>query len=228
VALYLVKQNTTSDAQDLNQLVELLNGTDTSTVMTVANRVSAQMTGATAASAYAGGVTTGSGPPSGAWSTGDVLVDSAGLLWVNTASGWYPVGRGGYTARVHQRWIYQSLNRERGTLILLDTVDFDPRGMWSKSRRGFVVPRTGRWRVKGRIGISGPSSGAYARAAPLIYINGLELLRGDDAFIPTDDGGLSAEGVMALNTGDLVQLWSFLSFGGASTTEAHMSLTWEG
>jgi hypothetical protein len=228
VALYSVETNTTSHAQDCDQLVELLNGTDTSTVMTVANRITAQLSGAAAPSAYAGGVTTSSSPPTGTWAAGDVLVDSLGMLWVYTGSTWYRAGRGGYTARVHQKWIYQSLNRERGTLILLDTVDFDPRGMWNPAKRGFVIPRTGRWRVKGRIGISGPSSGTYARAAPLIYINGLELLRGDDAFIPTDDGGLSAEGVLSLNAGAIVQLWSFLSFGGASTTEAHMSLTWEG
>src|SRR5260221_314847 len=86
MALYTVSAGNVALAADLNQLVNLLNGTTTDTQVTVANRIRAQLTGATAASGYVGGNASGA-PTSGTFATGDEVINQDGSIWVCTAGG---------------------------------------------------------------------------------------------------------------------------------------------
>lgn len=56
MALTLISEGATSNATDLNQVVNLLNGTTTNTQVTVNGPIAAQMTGTTAAMRYVGGI----------------------------------------------------------------------------------------------------------------------------------------------------------------------------
>lgn len=86
MALYTVTTGNTALAADLNQVVNLLNGTDTATALTISNRIRAQFTGATAASGYVGGTASGA-PSTGTFATGDFAIDQTGFVWVCTAPG---------------------------------------------------------------------------------------------------------------------------------------------
>lgn len=95
MALYTVVSGNVALAADLNQVVNLLNGTDTATQLTVSNRIRAQLTGATAASGYVGGTASGA-PSSGTFALGDFVIDQTGQVWVCTTAGtpgtWTKVG----------------------------------------------------------------------------------------------------------------------------------------
>jgi hypothetical protein len=86
MALYTVTTGNTALAADLNQVVNLLNGTDTGTQLTISNRIRAQFTGATAASGYVGGTTTGA-PTTGTFAVGDFVVTQDGVVWICTTAG---------------------------------------------------------------------------------------------------------------------------------------------
>lgn len=86
MALYTVTTGNTALAADLNQVVNLLNGSDTATQLTVSNRIRAQLVGATAASGYVGGTTTGA-PTSGTFALGDFIVTQDGVVWICTTAG---------------------------------------------------------------------------------------------------------------------------------------------
>lgn len=95
MALYTVTTGNTALAADLNQVVNLLNGSDTATQVTISNRIRAQLTGATAASGYVGG-TTSLAPTTGAFVVGDFVVTQDAAVWVCTIAGspgtWVRVG----------------------------------------------------------------------------------------------------------------------------------------
>jgi hypothetical protein len=67
VALTPTVEGATSAATDLNQIVNLLNGTDTATQMTVNGPISAQLTGATAPMRYVGGLAAPGPTHTGNW-----------------------------------------------------------------------------------------------------------------------------------------------------------------
>jgi hypothetical protein len=101
VALYNVVTGNTALAADLNQLVNLLNGTTPDTQVTVSNRIRAQMSGASVASGYVGG-SNGAPADNGKWVAGDFVSDPAGKIWVCTAGSspgpatWSNAGAGGF------------------------------------------------------------------------------------------------------------------------------------
>lgn len=109
MALYTVQTTYSPFAQDLNQAIMLLSGTSgpMNGGITIANRIRAQITGATATSGLVGmsaspTATTGGPPTSGTWVAGDLMVDPVLLcLWVCTTGGtpgtWFRIG-GGATA----------------------------------------------------------------------------------------------------------------------------------
>lgn len=86
MALYTVTTGNAALAADLNQIVNLLNGSDAATQVTISNRIRAQLSGATTASGYVGGTASGA-PSTGAFLTGDFAVDQTGFIWVCTAGG---------------------------------------------------------------------------------------------------------------------------------------------
>jgi hypothetical protein len=89
MALYTVNTGQTTAAADLNQVISLLSGTSSpvGSLMTVSNRVRAQLTGATATSGLVG--STVNGPPtSGTFALGDLALDTGyDCLWVCTTAG---------------------------------------------------------------------------------------------------------------------------------------------
>lgn len=109
MALYTVQNTYPPAAQDLNQAIMLLSGTSGPMQggITIANRIRAQLTGATAATGLVGmsaaiGSATGGPPTSGTWAVGDLMTDPVLLcLWVCVSAGtpgtWYRIG-GGNTA----------------------------------------------------------------------------------------------------------------------------------
>lgn len=86
MTLYTVTSGGAVNALDINQYDQLLTGTMTDQQVTVANRIAAQLTGATAASGYVGGTTSGA-PTSGTFAVGDMVIDQTGPLWVCTTAG---------------------------------------------------------------------------------------------------------------------------------------------
>jgi hypothetical protein len=109
MALYTVQTTYPPAAQDLNQAITLLSGATGPMQggITIANRIRAQITGATAASGLVGmtaaiGSTTGGPPTSGTWATGDLMTDPVMVcIWICVSGGtpgtWYRIG-GGNTA----------------------------------------------------------------------------------------------------------------------------------
>jgi len=92
MALYTVNAGNVALAADLNQIVNLLNGTTSGVDVVVGSRIQAQLTGATAQSGYIGGSSSGA-PTSGTGRTGDMVIDyGTPAIWVKTAGGWATAG----------------------------------------------------------------------------------------------------------------------------------------
>lgn len=86
MALYTVVTGNTALAADLNQVVNLLNGSTTGTDVVIGSRIRAQMTGATTATGYVGG--NSGAPTSGTFQVGDFIADSANAtFWICTTAG---------------------------------------------------------------------------------------------------------------------------------------------
>lgn len=226
MALYAVTKNNPSAAQDLNQVVNLLTGTTTNTQVTVANRVTAQMTGATAASAYAGGY---AGPPygSGTFAAGDLSVDNYyNLLWTcYTPTGgslpqgaWQSSGAGGMVARWYQSNPQTLSAGGTVNLISLDTESFDVSVLWNTLFYGYVIPITGQWAFAGAVHRLNGSSGTYRFTAVLLH-NGVEASRGDDGEVSGIYGGSEVQDVLLCSQGDVVQLGLLTNGSPAGTTD---------
>lgn len=86
MALYTVSTGGVIAAADLNQYYNLFTGTTTDQQVTVANRVRAQLTGATTASGYVGGTASGA-PSSGTFAVGDMVITQNGPIYVCTTAG---------------------------------------------------------------------------------------------------------------------------------------------
>lgn len=217
MALYTITKGATSSTTDLNQLVNLLNGTTTDTQVTVANRITAQFTGATAASGYVGGAPLSS---STTYATGDFITDPAdGLIWACYSGGvalgkWASAGTGAWCARWHQA-SSQSLNVASHTLITLDTQDFDTQGLWSSANNGYVSPFAGAYRVVGRVS-AGSNTTGY-RIVSTIYVNGVEAVPGHDGQTGSSYyGGGPVIADLYLQLGDLVQLYAYTDSAASS------------
>jgi hypothetical protein len=228
MGLYTVATGQSILAQDLNQVVNLLTGSGTSTQVTVSNRIQAQLAGATAPSGYVGGVA-GAAPASGSFFYGDMVVDgTGGCMWVCEASGspgtWKRVGTAGFVARWH-RAAAQSLAASVSTLVQMDTQDYDVNTMWSPGLHGFVVPfGGGTWRISGRCSGSWSTS---PRVFTSIFVNGAEASRGYDGQVAATVGGGGVSDLLQLNSGDLVQLGFWSAVAGATETggiEVYLSI----
>lgn len=184
MALTLITEGATSAANDLNQIVNLLNGTDTATQMTVNGPIAAQMPGMAAPLRYVGGVQARppapfsiaylqTDPPQltpfDADTTGSTYYQNGDLSWASAGgpltiyagNGFTslanPIGVGGYACRVHQAGA-QSITTSGNNWVTGDTVDFDPRGMFQPSfltGSAITIPFNGVWAVAGAIHSSG-------------------------------------------------------------------------
>lgn len=229
MALYTVATGQTVLAQDVNQVVNLLTGNDATTQLTVANRIQAQLTGATVASGYVGGAA-GAAPTSGTFAQGDYVIDGTGAcLWVCTAAGtpgtWKRVGTGGYVARRHQSATTQTINNGFTNPLNLDVQDYDPRSMWNGTSKGFVIPFSGAtWRISGRV--SGSWTPSSVRIATMIYVNGTEVSRGFDGQTINQFGGGCVSDLLQLNNGDLVTLACYSNTAGSTENQGPGARVW--
>jgi hypothetical protein len=220
VALYTVATGQSILAQDINQIINVLTGSDTATQVTVSNRIQAQLAGATTASGYVGGVA-GAAPTTGTFLQGDMVIDgTSGCAWVCQVAGspgsWKRVGTSGYVARWHRN-ASQTLTVSTSNLIQMDGSDYDPHGMWNASTHGYVIPFGGAtWRITGRCSGQWSSS---PRAYTSIFVNGSEASRGWDGQTSNSYGGGSVSDLLRLNSGDLVQLAFWVGATGATETE---------
>jgi hypothetical protein len=225
MSLYTVTKNHASAAQDLDQVVNLLTGVTTSVPVTVSNRISASLSGATTASALVGG-TTGAPYGSGTFAVGDLAIDSYyNVLWAcyGASSGTYPqgtwqsMGTGGIVARWHQA-NQQTLSTSSFTPIYMDTADYDPLGMYSTSVAGYVLPITGQWAFSGAVHRRAGSTGN--RMIVTIYHNGSEAARGFDGTGASFYGGGDVSAELNCAQGDVVQILSYQQGSSAGTTDA--------
>lgn len=162
MALYKVASTSPPAAADLNQIIALLNGTSGPFAggVTVANRVRAQISGATATSGLVGmsalsGAATGGPPTTGTWALGDVMVDPVLLcLWVCVTAGtpgtWYRVGSssaaGGLLTQTTGQGFSTRTGRTGFDIVLFDaTGGLGPLGMpgSSTSAAGIIMPYAG-------------------------------------------------------------------------------------
>ncbi|MFF4403579.1 hypothetical protein [Streptomyces sp. NPDC001404] len=96
MALYGVSQGGIVNAGDITQVVNLLNGTDTSTQVTVANRIASATNGVSSGGFVGTTAATGGAPTSTtglAYASGDFSSDGSAKpgLWVNGGGTFYPI-----------------------------------------------------------------------------------------------------------------------------------------
>lgn len=196
-------------APDINQLVNLLNGTTASIPVQVNNRIQAALTGATAQSGYVGATASGS-PVSGTFLAGDFVEDQTGLWWICTAGGspgtWVRVGNGNYIARAHQAATQNFTGSNSLFNVLTDTMDFDPRTMWSAGNNGFIIPFSGaRWRIIAGQHITTSTAGRF-------YVSiqqkrsgvTTEISRGYDGPTAANNAGGVVSDIQQFTSGDLI------------------------
>ena len=174
MALTAVSEGGTSNPNDLNQVVNLLNGTTTNTQVTLRGGFSSSLAGQSAR--FIGGSTAvvyptfDSGTPAEPSDSsyhlqqGDLSVLPGGPFIIGSGgtgtfltgvspgvppTRWYPSGNGGYAARMHLAGTVNVTGANQ--YITMDTVDFDPRGM--------VKPFAG---PGGGLAITVPQDGAFA------------------------------------------------------------------
>lgn len=88
MALYTVNPTAVVSSADVNQIVNLLNGTTSGTQITNSARIRAQASGATSGGGGYAGQTAGAAPVAGTFVTGDFVSDGVlGTTWVCTAGG---------------------------------------------------------------------------------------------------------------------------------------------
>lgn len=229
MALYTVSTGQTVLAQDVNQVINVLTGTDTATQVVVGNRIRAQMAGATGASGYVGGTTSGA-PTSGTFAAGDLVIDQQGCFWVCTTGGtpgtFKRIGPAGYTARVHQA-SSGSFPVSGGANPLfyvptLDTTDYDPHSMWSGANNRLTAPFTATYLISGRVSVS---VGSATRVAVVLLRNGTlqanEISRGFDGVTGSAGfGGGPIQDLYQLTAGDTIKLGLYVETAGSTETSS--------
>lgn len=196
---------------DVNQVINLLNGSTTGVPVLVSNRIQAALTGSAALSGYVGGTVSGS-PTSGSHFVGDWSVDQSGCLFICTAAGspgtWQRVGINGYLGRAYQNAPQSITGSSSLQLVTTNTADFDPKSMWTGASNGFTIPFSGaRWRVIAGQHISlGASNGRIYTAITRTRAGvTTEISRGYDGPTVSGNGGGVVSDVQAFNSGDIVK-----------------------
>lgn len=222
MALYLVASNAPPAAADLNQVINLLSGGTgpAGSSVTVANRIRAQLTGATATSGLVGmtvaSTATSGGPPTtGTFALGDMAVDPFLLcLWICTTAGspgtWRRVGgantAGGLTVDFNAAQnFFQRTGRTGFDVVVLDTTAdlFQPFQSESTATSSLTVQYAGTYAFFGFVGMSGTTSGVDSGV--MILKNGAVYQFGSQ-FLSYGSPGLSVMAVIRCVVGDVIQL----------------------
>lgn len=230
MALYTVTTSNSLAALDLNQLYNLLNGIDTSTAVTINNRIQAFTPGASFPAGYVGG--TGGGPPStGTFQVGDFVVDSVqGCMWVCGVAGspgtWYRNGAGNY-ACVATSTTAQTLTVRSGQSgfdkIMLNAVlsNSDPHSMFRLVSNNIQVPLTGTYLVTGAFGTTLAST-TFSQAAVLTK-NGSIISRGDEYRV-FNGGNCTASDLISCTALDTISLGAYAEAAAAINTAAGVNM----
>lgn len=231
MALYTVSTGTALNAQDINQITNLLNGFDTATQVTVSNGIRALTVGAAVPTRYVGG--TAAGPPvSGTFQTGDMVIAQDGQVWITSTSGsgtWFRHGSGNYHARATQTGA-QTLTSRSGQsgqdLLNLNVVAAgeDPHSMFVAGSHGFSIPFSGGyWLIQGTVGTTLAST-TFSQAA-ILAKNGSVFARGSEYNV-VNGGDCQVADVQLLNSGDLIQLAAYAEAAAAvNITGGHVVLS---
>ena len=187
MALYTVSTGTALNAQDINQISNLLTGHDPSTIVTVKNRISAYTPGAAYSAGYVGGTTSGA-PTTGTFQTNDFVVDQSGFVWVCISGGspgtWVRNSAADYgcvaVSTATQTLTVRSGQSGFDTVSLngLQDPSADPHGMFSAAGHSITVPLAGYYLATGAVGTT-LGTGNFSQAALLVK-NGSAVSRGDE------------------------------------------------
>lgn len=230
MSLYSVTNGLPPIINDLNQIVSLLSGTSPPIIssVTVANRVRAQISGATATSGLAGS-TTGGAPTSGTFALGDMVADTGfNCFWVCTTAGspgsWTRIGgqAWGTTAWISTGFpILGDLNpppavsqtfASRTGRTGFDIVQFNyplgitqPLGIpgFNASAYGYTIPATGTYLVHTRSVCTGPTGGTDIGI--MVLKNGQPWQFGTQ-FLAYSNPIVKSVAVVPCNVNDLIQI----------------------
>lgn len=222
MALYTVQTTYSPFAQDLNQAIMLLSGTSGPMAggITIANRIRAQITGATATSGLVGmsaapGSTTGGPPTTGTWVAGDLMVDPVLLcLWICTTGGtpgtWFRVGGGNTAGGLTLEDLGQPFVTRTGRTGF-DVVIFGGQSGQivlqfpgaNPALSAITIQYAGTYFFQGFTSLGGGTTGADV--ALILLKNGQPYTFGSQ-FLGYGAPGLSVSGLMTLAVNDVVQL----------------------
>lgn len=232
MSLYTVSTGTALNAQDINQISNLLNGSDPTTQMTVSNGIQAVTVGASDPTRYVGGTT--SGPPvTGTFQQGDLVIAQDGFIWICAVAGspgiWYRNGYGNYHGRATQTGAQTLTSRSGQTgfdVLNINSVATgeDPHGMFSAANHRFTIPFSGgTWLIHGSFGTTLAST-SFSQA-PVLTKNGTVFARGSE-YVVVNGGDCQVADVQQLSSGDLIQLGAYAEAAAAvNVTGGHVSLS---
>jgi hypothetical protein len=232
MALYTVSTGTALNAQDVNQISNLLNGSDPTTQVTVSNAIQSITVGASEPSRYVGGTTAGP-PTSGTFQVGDMVIAQDGCIWIcftaGTPGSWYRHGTSNYHGRATQTSAQTLTSRSGQTgfdVLNLNTVATgeDPHGMFSTVNHRFTIPFSGGyWLVHGTIGTT--LAATTFSQAPVLTKNGSVFARGSEYNV-VNGGDCQVADIQQFASGDLIQLGAYAEAAAAvNVTGAHVALS---
>lgn len=210
MALYTVTNGTSLAAQDVNQLVNLLSGSDASTQVTVSNAISSVTVGAPSPSRYAGGTTSGA-PVSGTFAQGDMVIAQDGVVWICVTAGspgtWYRHGGANYQSVAVQTGAQTLTSRSSQSgfdVLNVNSALSDPRSMFSTSNHRYTIPFSGStWLVTATVGTT--LAATTFSQAPVLTKNGTVFARGSEYRVVNGGDNMVAD-IQQFASGDLIQL----------------------
>lgn len=232
MSLYTVSNGASLNAQDINQISNFLNGSDTATQMTVSNGIQATTVGAPVATRYVGGTTSGA-PVTGTFQQGDLVIAQDGCVWICSVAGspgtWIRHGTSNYHGRATQTGA-QTLTSRTGQsgfdVLNLNSVASgeDPRGMFSVANHRFTIPFSGGcWLIIGTIGTTLAST-TFSQA-PVLTKNGTVFARGSEYNV-INGGDCQVADIQQFSSGDLIQLGAYAEAAAAlNVSGGHVSLS---
>jgi hypothetical protein len=109
----------------------------------------------------------------------------------------------------------QSLPQASFTIVRLDEESYDPGNDFDTETSTYRVPKNGRYHFDGRVGVVSPV--VPRRLIVALYVNDIEVSRGQDGLMGGDVSGHNVSDTLFLQEGDLVTLriWTNATSGDA-------------
>lgn len=211
MALYTVGNGSPLAAQDINQLVYLLNGTNIITPVTVNNRIQALTSSAPFPSGYVGGTAAGA-PTTGTFAVGDFIVDQTGFMWVCAVAGtpgtWYRQGGSNYACAALTTTTQAITSRSGQSgfdkIMLSAAVSgSDPHGLFRSGTNNIQVNPGGYYLCTGVVTTNGAT--ATWNQASVLTRNGSIVSRGTEVVV-SNGGSTTVADVISCNATDTISL----------------------